>query len=121
VPHSAGEITLRGRVWPIAGPDAFGDWNFISSIGAYVFAVGMAVFFLNMVLAFARKQQAAVNPWGEGATTLEWTLPSPPPFHQFETLPVVGSPSLKTQVPEAAASNRGQRRIASFTRGMTKG
>ena len=27
------------------------------------------------------------NPWGEGATTLEWTLPSPPPFHQFETLP----------------------------------
>jgi heme/copper-type cytochrome/quinol oxidase subunit 1 len=46
------------------------------------------------ILAFARKRQAADNPWGEGATTLEWTLPSPPPFHQFETLPVVGSPSL---------------------------
>ena len=30
---------------------------------------------------------AGDNPWGEGATTLEWTLPSPPPFHQFETLP----------------------------------
>ena len=29
----------------------------------------------------------ATNPWGEGATTLEWTLPSPPPFHQYETLP----------------------------------
>jgi len=42
----------------------------------------------------ARKPQAADNPWGEGVTTLEWTLPSPPPFHQFETLPVVGSPSL---------------------------
>ena len=27
------------------------------------------------------------NPWGEGATTLEWTLSSPPPFHQFEELP----------------------------------
>jgi cytochrome c oxidase subunit I len=75
-------------------PDAFGDWNFISSIGAYIFAAGMAVFFLNMVLAFARKRQAADNPWGQGATTLEWTLPSPPPFHQFETLPVVGSPGL---------------------------
>jgi cytochrome c oxidase subunit I len=75
-------------------PDAFGDWNFISSIGAYIFAAGMVVFFFNMVLAFTRKRQAADNPWGEGATTLEWTLPSPPPFHQFETLPVVGSPGL---------------------------
>ena len=34
-----------------------------------------------------RGEQAAANPWGEGATTLEWTLPSPPPFHQYETLP----------------------------------
>ena len=32
-------------------------------------------------------RQAADNPWGAGATTLEWTLSSPPPFHQFETLP----------------------------------
>ena len=29
------------------------------------------------------------NPWGEGAKTLEWTLPSPPPYHQFDTLPEV--------------------------------
>jgi len=27
--------------------------------------------------------------WGEGATTLEWMLPSPPPFHQFDTLPLI--------------------------------
>ena len=32
---------------------------------------------------------AGANPWGEGATTLEWTLPSPPPFHSFEKLPRV--------------------------------
>ena len=30
---------------------------------------------------------AAQNPWGEGATTLEWTVPSPPNFHTFEELP----------------------------------
>jgi cytochrome c oxidase subunit 1 len=75
-------------------PDAFGGWNFISSAGAYVFAAGMLVFFANMVLAFKRKAQAGENPWGEGATTLEWTLPSPPPFHQFDTLPRIDSPSL---------------------------
>ena len=36
-----------------------------------------------------RKERAAGNPWGEGATTLEWTLSSPPPFHQFNELPVI--------------------------------
>ena len=34
-----------------------------------------------------RSASAGNNPWGAGATTLEWTLSSPPPFHQFETLP----------------------------------
>jgi cytochrome c oxidase subunit 1 len=68
-------------------PDAFAGWNYVSSIGAYIFAAGMLVFFVNMALAFARRHRAAENPWGPGATTLEWTLPSPPPFHQFDTLP----------------------------------
>ena len=47
----------------------------------------MLVFLYGMVLAFVRKERAAANPWGAGATTLEWTLPSPPPFHQFLTPP----------------------------------
>jgi cytochrome c oxidase subunit 1 len=34
-----------------------------------------------------RKRPVGDNYWGEGATTLEWTLSSPPPFHQFSTLP----------------------------------
>jgi cytochrome c oxidase subunit 1 len=70
-------------------PDAFAGWNYISSIGSYIFAAGLLVFFLNMALAFARKERAAGNPWGEGATTLEWTLSSPPPFHQFNVLPLI--------------------------------
>ena len=37
--------------------------------------------------AFAKKKAAAKNPWGEGATTLEWTVPSPPNFHTFDELP----------------------------------
>jgi len=68
-------------------PDAFAGWNFVSSIGSYISAASLIVFFLNMALAFARRQKAGDNPWGIGATTLEWTLSSPPPFHQFETLP----------------------------------
>jgi cytochrome c oxidase subunit 1 len=68
-------------------PDAFAFWNFISSIGAYISAAALGIFFIGMALAFIRKQKAADNPWGEGATTLEWTLSSPPPFHQFSELP----------------------------------
>ena len=51
--------------------------------------LALTIFFYGVLDAFVRKRQAANNPWGAGATTLEWTLPSPPPFHQFEVLPRV--------------------------------
>ncbi len=50
-------------------------------------AFGLLIFFIGLAQAFIRKEKAAANPWGAGATTLEWTLPSPPPFHQFNELP----------------------------------
>jgi cytochrome c oxidase subunit 1 len=68
-------------------PDAFAGWNFVSSMGAYLSAAGALAFVAGVIVAFAQKRKAAANPWGAGATTLEWTLPSPPPFHQYETLP----------------------------------
>ena len=70
-------------------PDAFAGWNFVSSIGSYISGFGILIFFYGVALAFMRKERAADNPWGAGATTLEWTLPSPPPFHQFGTLPLI--------------------------------
>ena len=70
-------------------PDAFAGWNLISSIGSYLSALGTVVFLFGVFQALARKHRAADNPWGVGATTLEWTLSSPPPFHQFNTLPVI--------------------------------
>ncbi len=68
-------------------PDAFAGWNFVSSIGSYISAIGLLIFFYTMWDAFSKKRVAGDNPWGVGATTLEWQLPSPPPFHQWETLP----------------------------------
>jgi cytochrome c oxidase subunit 1 len=68
-------------------PDAFAGWNIVSSIGSYISFAGMLVFFFSLAYAFSKKVRAPANPWGVGATTLEWTLPSPPPFHTYETLP----------------------------------
>jgi cytochrome c oxidase subunit 1 len=62
-------------------------WNYVSTVGYMIMAVGMVVFFVNIIWSLAAGKKAPANPWGEGATTLEWTLSSPPPFHQFSTLP----------------------------------
>ena len=70
-------------------PEVFAGWNQISSYGSYISAVGVLIFLYGVFEAFAKKRLAGDNPWGVGATTLEWTLSSPPPFHQFSTLPVI--------------------------------
>jgi cytochrome c oxidase subunit 1 len=70
-------------------PDAFTFWNQVSSFGYAVTLVGIGVFLVVLLDAMVFRRKAAANPWGEGATTLEWTLSSPPPYHQFNELPVV--------------------------------
>ena len=67
--------------------DGFAFWNSVSSWGYVIMLVGMVLFFAVLIEAALRRRKADANPWGEGATTLEWTLSSPPPFHQFNELP----------------------------------
>jgi len=63
-------------------------FNKLSTMGAYLTLIGVVAFFLMLVWSLIIKRvKAPDNYWGEGATTLEWTLPSPPPYHQFNTLP----------------------------------
>ncbi len=70
-------------------PDAFAGWNYVASIGAFIsYASTLWFVFIVFHTLFAGKR-AAANPWGEGATTLEWAQPSPPPFHTYEELPVI--------------------------------
>ncbi|HEX4571188.1 MAG TPA: cytochrome c oxidase subunit I [Dongiaceae bacterium] len=70
-------------------PDAFAGWNFVASIGAFISYAGTIWFvFVVLYTIFAGKKVGA-NYWGEGATTLEWTVSSPPPFHSYDELPVV--------------------------------
>ena len=70
-------------------PDAFAPWNMVASIGSYVSGASVLLFMYIVWRTFTVGARCAANPWGEGATTLEWRTSSPPPFHTYEELPQV--------------------------------
>jgi cytochrome c oxidase subunit 1 len=69
-------------------PTQFADFNLIASIGALGFGLAQVYFLLFVVLpAYSGKgEKASMKPW-DGAKGLEWTVPSPAPYHTFETPP----------------------------------
>ncbi len=67
-------------------PDAMSGWNYVSSLGSYISYAGAFWFVLVVIVTLKSGKKVGANYWNESANTLEWTLPSPPPFHQFETL-----------------------------------
>ena len=85
--HFIGHDGMQSRCYVY--PDAVAGWNMVSSCGSYLSGIGVLVFLYGVFEAFSKKRIAGANPWGEGATTLEWQLPSPPPFHQWEQLPKI--------------------------------
>jgi len=70
-------------------PDAYAGWNMISSIGAFIAGASAIYFCYVLYKTFTFGKKCPDNPWGEGATTLEWTQTSPPPFHTYNELPQV--------------------------------
>jgi cytochrome c oxidase subunit 1 len=69
-------------------PDVYAGWNHISSIGSYIGA-GSAIIFIYLVFYTLKFGKPCPDKQWDGGTTLEWTLSSPPPFHTFETPPVI--------------------------------
>ena len=70
-------------------PDAYEHWNTISSYGSYISYSATLFFVCIAVYTIFFGKKVSGNYWGEGTTTLEWQVSSPPPFHTFETQPVV--------------------------------
>ena len=68
--------------------EAYAGWNAVASYGSYLSATSTLFFVTTVVVALLRgKRKVADNYWGAGATTLEWTVSTPPPFHSFSTPP----------------------------------
>ena len=70
-------------------PDAYAGWNLVSTYGSYISFAATIVFLFAIIYALLFGKKEVANPWGEGADTLEWTLSSPPPYHSFNTPPVI--------------------------------
>ena len=67
----------------------FSDFNAVATLGAFVLGFSQLIFAYNVIRTIRGKGQKAMARVWEGGTSLEWTLPSPPPYHTFTTPPVV--------------------------------
>ncbi|HEY8948267.1 MAG TPA: cytochrome c oxidase subunit I [Rhizomicrobium sp.] len=87
--HISGLLGMPRRVYTYA--DGMGwDWlNLITTIGSYVFAVGVLLFLINVWKSYRNGVVAGDNPWD--APTLEWATTSPPPPYNFVVIPTVAS------------------------------
>jgi cytochrome c oxidase subunit I len=67
----------------------FHGGNILSSFGAIIMIAGLAIIIMNLIRSAHTGPKAETDPWG--GTTLEWTVPSPPPLENFEEIPTVTS------------------------------
>ena len=69
--------------------EGYSAWNAISSWGAYLSFCSTVFFIIMLIYTLKCGKKVGANYWGDSATTLEWTVDSPPPFHTFDKLPKV--------------------------------
>ncbi|MGE3858070.1 MAG: cbb3-type cytochrome c oxidase subunit I, partial [Dehalococcoidia bacterium] len=99
------QVGVQGMNRRIADyPAVYGDANYWISMSGFLLGASFIFFTVNMILSWVSGKQAAANPWG--ASTLEWQLPSPPPEHNFDEIPVIQEGPYEYGVPGATPHAR---------------
>jgi cytochrome c oxidase subunit 1 len=88
IQHFLGLWGMPRRVFTYLPGQGFETANMISSIGAAFMSAGVIVMLINIIVTSVKNVKVGNDPWGDGRT-LEWSLPSPPPFYNFKQLPLV--------------------------------
>jgi cytochrome c oxidase subunit I len=87
--HILGMLGMPRRISSYSYNDGWGDWNSVSTFGAFLIAISICIFLINFVISMRSPKNAPADPWE--ANTLEWATSSPPPVHNFDTVPTVRS------------------------------
>ena len=84
-----GILGMPRRVFTFQPDRGWNDLNYFSTIGAYILGFSILLFAINLIMSFFRGRPAGGDPWN--GWTLEWSVSSPPPAHDFDTIPTVRS------------------------------
>ena len=87
--HFSGILGMPRRVYTYQPESGLEIWNQLSTIGAIITGVSLAIFVINLLISFRYGREAGDDPWN--AWTLEWATTSPPPSYNFEQIPIVKS------------------------------
>src|SRR3954466_4832383 len=87
--HISGLLGMPRRIYTYPSGLGWDLPNLITSVGAFLFAVGVLLFLVNIAISRKRGRPAGSNPWD--ASSLEWTTPSPPPSFNFVSIPNVAT------------------------------
>ncbi len=87
--HLTGLLGMPRRVYTYADGMGWDTLNLITTVGSFVLAIGILLFFINVFRSLRSGVPAGANPWD--APTLEWAVSSPPPPYNFAVIPTVAS------------------------------
>jgi len=87
--HILGLAGMPRRIYTYPEGLGWGPLNLVVTLGSYVFAIGVLLFFVNVFVSLKRGKPAGNNPWD--AASLEWSTSSPPPVYNFAVIPTVAS------------------------------
>ena len=112
--HQLGLDGMPRRIYTYAAATGWGPLNAIATLGQLINDLGMFLFVVNVALSWWRGARAPANPWG--ASTLEWSVASPPPPYNFAEPPVVASAE-----PLWQPVNEGPRRVTGLSDRVREG
>ncbi|MFJ7747223.1 cytochrome c oxidase subunit I [Peribacillus sp. NPDC097295] len=88
IQHFLGLMGMPRRVFTFLDNQGLNTGNMISTVGAFLMAFAVIILVINVIITSVKNVKVGNDPWGDGRT-LEWSIPSPPPFYNFKQLPLV--------------------------------
>ncbi|KGX93299.1 cytochrome C oxidase [Pontibacillus halophilus JSM 076056 = DSM 19796] len=87
IQHFLGLMGMPRRYWKFQPDQGLELGNIVSSSGAVLMTIGAVIFLINVVYTSIKGEDAGADPWD--GRTLEWAIPSPPPFYNFKQTPLI--------------------------------